>query len=161
MKKIEPLERSTPRLLKARHRVLYVEDVDSNFEVAELRLQRGYEVIRAANDRAACDVLRTDAPSFLAILMDIQLQGSSLDGIDLARVIRGLPIASVVPEYARGLPRVDLPLLFVTACTASLHEQRALDLHADACISKPLDFLALNLVLTRLITSRTAARRSG
>jgi CheY-like chemotaxis protein len=161
MKKIEPLERDTRSLLKPRHRVLYVEDVDSNFEVAELRLQRGYEVIRAADDRAACQLLRTQAPTFIAILMDIQLQGSSLDGIDLARVLRGLPIAAAVPEYARGLPRVDLPLLFVTACTASLREQRALDLDADACISKPLDFLALNLVLTRLITSRTAARRSG
>ena len=49
----------------------------------------------------------------------------------------------------------------MTACTASLGEARALELGADASIGKPLDFLALNLVLTRVITRRTAARRTG
>jgi CheY-like chemotaxis protein len=161
MKKIERPERAGGSPSPARHRLLYVEDVESNYDVAKLRLQRGYEMVRAADDREACDLLRAPAHGFIAILMDVQLQGSKIDGIDLARVIRGLPIAAVLPEYARDLPPVDLPLLFVTACTASLGEARTIELGADACISKPLDFLALNLVLTRLISRRTASRRTG
>jgi CheY-like chemotaxis protein len=49
------------------------------------------------------------------ILMDIELQGSILNGIELARLVNGQPIEQPLPDYAKDLPVISAPLLFVTA----------------------------------------------
>jgi CheY-like chemotaxis protein len=75
MKKVTPTSGKSPLAAKSRPVVLYVEDNDDNWHVTELRLGRSYQLLRAATDRAACDILRQQS-SFYAILMDIELGGS-------------------------------------------------------------------------------------
>jgi CheY-like chemotaxis protein len=145
-------------LLGARPRVLYVEDNDENWHVTELRLGRSYELLRAANDRSACDLL-SQPGKFYAILMDIELRGSQLNGIDLTKLIRGtLPVARR-PIYARNVPKLDVPVFFVTAHggTAYSHED-LLAVGANDVLAKPIDFTRLNLALTSLYINRVLTR---
>ena len=85
MKKIgtRPDERRsiTPSLRPAMRRevLLYVEDDDDNWRVAQLRLSEGYELIRARNAAEACRALEYRGAELSAILMDIELRGSDLD----------------------------------------------------------------------------------
>ena len=51
--------------------VLYVEDEDDNFVIAELRLRGRFRVVRAATDREACDLVRRHAGEVRAVLMDV------------------------------------------------------------------------------------------
>jgi CheY-like chemotaxis protein len=53
--------------------------------VTELMLHTSYRVARADTDRQAFDLLRAAPNRFKAILMDIQLMGSQLDGIQITR----------------------------------------------------------------------------
>src|SRR5689334_19599864 len=95
--------------------VLYVEDEDDNWTVTELRLGKRYRLFRAANDREACDLIRRLGSQLTAVLMDIQLQGSKLDGVQLTQLFRGKLPGHDLPEYARGLPTQNVPIVFVTA----------------------------------------------
>jgi len=72
-----------------RPRVLYVEDDPLNVEVAVASFELDYEVLCATNDEAACALLRAEGARLLAILLDVQLQGSKLNGIELCNLIRG------------------------------------------------------------------------
>jgi len=42
----------------------------------------------AQTDVQACEILAAEAPRIAAVLMDIELQGSALSGIDLTMLIR-------------------------------------------------------------------------
>lgn len=95
--------------------VLYVEDNRLNRLVMSKALSVGYEVLLATNDREACDLLRAHRDRLYYILMDIELQGSILNGIQLARLVNGQPVDLQLPEYARDVPILRTPLLFVTA----------------------------------------------
>ena len=139
-------------------RLLYVEDNDENWHVTELRLGRSYELLRAANDRSACEILSRPEKLY-AILMDIELRGSQLNGIDLTQLIRGtLPLAKR-PTYARSVPKLDVPVFFVTAHagTAYSHEN-LLAVGANDVLAKPIDFTRLNLALTSLYINRVLTR---
>ena len=143
----------------ARELVLYVEDEIENWEVAALRLKRNYELLHAADDRAASEILRERGRELSAILMDIQLKGSQLDGIALVKVIRGaMPVANL-PPYARGVPTLSIPIFFVTAYTTRYLESDLLAAGADKLVSKPVDFPQLTLALTSYRLRRAARPR--
>ncbi|HEX8706131.1 MAG TPA: response regulator [Myxococcaceae bacterium] len=128
--------------------VLYVEDEEDNWIVTELQLRRRFQLTWARDDRAACEQLRQAPRPPHAILMDIQLRGAALDGIQLTRALRGTAVAPDVPEYARGLPPFRAPIIFVTAYGARYSEQELLAAGGSAVINKPVDFVALSLALT-------------
>jgi CheY-like chemotaxis protein len=143
-----------------REQLLYVEDDDSNWRVAELRLSQGYELIRASNSEQACRIAQQRGLALAAVLMDIELRGSELNGVELTKLFRGKPGERELPGYARGLPTLDgVPIIFVTAHGAKYSDADLIAAGGDKVIAKPVDFGALSVALTQLHLARGAARR--
>ncbi|MDP1825496.1 MAG: response regulator [Archangium sp.] len=137
-----------PRAKAPTQLVLYVEDEPSNWEVTELRLRKKFKLLWARTDQEACALVRHYGPELHAILMDVQLQGSSLDGLALTRLFRG-KASGPVPEFAQGIAPVTCPIFFVTAY-GNLHSPQEMDAAGgDAHVPKPVDFLKLTLLLAR------------
>lgn len=133
--------------------VLYVEDEPSNWEVTELRLRRKFKLLWARTDQEACALVRQYGRQLYAILMDVQLQGSALDGLALTRLFRG-KASGALPEFTQGLPPVTCPIFFVTAY-GNLHSPQEMDAAGgDAHVPKPVDFLSLTLLLARTSMKR-------
>jgi len=148
MKKLEqPTSQST---LAARTLpwVVYVEDEEDNWIVTELQLRRRFQLSWAKDDREALALVSQASRPIHAILMDIQLQGAGMDGIQLTRVLRGTAPAEEVPEYARALAPTPAPIIFVTAYGARYSEAELLAAGGNGVIHKPVDFVALSLALT-------------
>lgn len=128
--------------------VLYVEDEASNWEVTELRLRKKFKLLWGRTDAEACALVRQYGPQLHAVLMDVQLRGSTLDGLALTRVFRGMPVANA-PEFAQGLTPLECPIFFVTAY-GNLHSEAEMDAAGgDAHVPKPVDFVKLNLLLAQ------------
>lgn len=140
---------------RPRELLLYVEDEPENREVAALRLRRSYDLLLAPDDVTACELLRTRGHELAAVLMDIQLKGSVLDGIQLTRLVRGTLPAAEVPPHARGMPVLArLPIVFVTAYGARYTEAELVAAGGSKLVSKPVNFGELMLALVDLHLSR-------
>lgn len=137
--------------------ILYVEDDDDNWEIAELRLVKRFDLLRAKTDEEACRILRERHAEIDLILMDIELRGSELNGVELTELLRGntLPDRSLLPSYARNLPLIRKPVIFVTAHGARFTRVQLMLSGADRVISKPVDFADLQLALSELLAART------
>lgn len=132
--------------------VLYVEDEPANWEVTELRLRKKFKLLWARTDREAIALVRQYGPQLHAVLMDVQLQGSALDGLALTRLFRGK--ATLPPEVAEGLTPLECPIFFVTAY-GNLHSPEEMDAAGgDAHVPKPVDFVKLTLLLARTSMKR-------
>lgn len=140
-----------------RELILYVEDDDDNWEIAELRLRRGYDLVRARNDEEACRLMRERRGEISLILMDIELRGSELNGVELTELLRGnkLPARAHLPAYARNLPPITQPVVFVTAHGARFTRVQLMLSGADKVLTKPVDFAELQAVITELLPART------
>ncbi|HEY6560707.1 MAG TPA: response regulator [Polyangiaceae bacterium] len=138
-------------------RILYVEDNDDNWRVIQLRLSRSYSLVRAATDREACEILSQPGKLY-AILMDIELSGSQLNGISLTKLIRGTLPAASLPPYARRVPVSKVPVLFVTAYGNAYRHADLIAAGADDVLAKPVDFTRLNLALANLYIRRVLVR---
>lgn len=134
--------------------VLYVEDEAANWEVTELRLKGRFTLIWAKSAEEACAAVRARQGQFHAVLMDIQLKGSEVDGLQLTALLRGKPVDFPVPAFAKDLPPLDCPLFFVTAFGTVHGEERMNEVGGDAWVPKPVDFVKLSNLL-----ASTAARR--
>jgi CheY-like chemotaxis protein len=121
--------------------------------VVLLRLGKAYELVRAATDREACAALRQHGP-FYAILMDIELAASALNGIQLTRLIRGQLPPAEIPEYAAGMQPSDVPVLFVSAYGTAYRRGELLATGANDVLAKPVDFTRLSLSLTQFHLGR-------
>jgi CheY-like chemotaxis protein len=128
--------------------VLYVEDEEDNWIVTELQLRRRFHLTWARDDRAAFELLQQATRPLHAILMDIQLRGALMDGIQLTRALRGTAPAEELPEYARGMAPITAPIIFVTAYGARYSKEELLAAGGSGVIHKPVDFVALSLALT-------------
>lgn len=128
--------------------VLYVEDEASNWEVTELRLRRKFKLLWARTDAEACALMRQYGTQLHAILMDVQLKGSQLDGLALTRLARGQNLGTL-PDFAQGVPKLDCPIFFVTAY-GNLHSPEQMrEAGGDSHVPKPVDFLKLSLLLAQ------------
>jgi CheY-like chemotaxis protein len=130
--------------------VLYVEDEPENRDVAELRLRRSYDLLLAATDEEACRIVKERGHELAAILMDIQLKGSVLDGIALVKLFRGTLPTAELPAFARDVPVLSAPILFVTAYGARYSEPELLAAGAQRLVTKPVNFSELTLALVDL-----------
>jgi CheY-like chemotaxis protein len=148
-----------PRTSAKRDTILYVEDDDDNWEVAEYRLSSSYDMLRAANSRQACELVVERAADITAILMDIELRGSDLDGTELTSLFRGKRLPRSLPDYARQLPPVNQPIIFVTAHGVRYSDVELMLFGADKVIPKPVQFTALSLALASLQLSHSLRRR--
>ncbi|MDB4990769.1 MAG: hypothetical protein JWN04_5947, partial [Myxococcaceae bacterium] len=109
--------------------------------------------------REACRLLCTRGAEFTAILMDIELRGSELNGVELVQLLRGKRERASAPDFARELPMMAAPILFVTAHGAKYTDEVLLAAGGDRVIPKPVDFGALSLALTHLHLSSAAGHR--
>lgn len=149
MKKLElPPSRPPAPQASALPWVVYVEDEEDNWIVTELQLRRRFQLSWAKDDRAACELLRQAPRPPHAILMDIQLCGAGMDGLQLTRALRGMVPQEQLPEYARGLAPLPVPIIFVTAYGARYSEADVQASGGCSVIHKPVDFVALSLALT-------------
>src|SRR5690606_9584331 len=132
-------------------RILYVEDEADNWDVARLNLRGKYALTRAATARETFAALREQ--SFAVVLMDIQLAGSDLDGIQIARVLKGKNEAPP-PSYAGDLRLPDTPIIFVTAYGARYDEAELLAAGGDEVVPKPVDFAHLCFAMSRVLARK-------
>ncbi len=135
------------RLSEAVSQILYVEDEDANWEVTELSLRSKYRLVRARDSRETFEILAKEA--FDLILMDVQLRGSELDGIQICRALTGRPVPDL-PDYAQGI-RTKAPIVFVTAYATLCSREDLAANGAQDLVHKPVDFTHLLLVLSRLM----------
>jgi len=127
-------------------RLLAVDDSALNRDLVERALAlEGAEVTLAADGQQAVQYLRTPAPGFDAVLMDVQMP--VMDGLTAMRYIR----------QVLGLK--DLPILALTAGVLPEEQQAARDAGANEVLAKPLDLdllanrLALHIGAERLATA--------
>jgi two-component system KDP operon response regulator KdpE len=118
--------------------VLVVEDEPSLLRALTMNLAgRGYQVSSATTGSAALDLIGALRPDLL--VLDLGLP--DMDGLDVIRRVR--------------LHNQSLPILVLSARSASQEKVAALDLGANDYVTKPFD---MNELVARL---RAAARRSG
>ena len=132
-----------------RKRVLYVEDEADNREVASARLGKVYELLLAPDDVSACRMLTEHGEQLWLVLMDIELKGSRLSGIDLARLMRGKLESRRLPPYAEAVPELDVPIIFVTAYGKSYPRTDLILSGGGEVIDKPVDFVQLHTAIAR------------
>ncbi len=153
----EPLRFSqiglSPVRAREKERILYVEDEDEEFRAAEVRLRDAFFLCRASSARDACQRLRHDS-NFSAILMDVELSSSDLDGVQLTKLLRGRLRRDAVPAYAQDLKPIEVPIIFLTAQSAKYTDTVLMLSGAEKVMAKPLECTALNLALTQLHLSR-------
>lgn len=154
LKRISNFNPSRSAKGEQRHRILYVEDDDATWQVTERYLRDRYDIERARNSDEALQLLR--GKPFNLILLDIELAGSTLDGITLCRVLRGRAESRHVRVSVP--PGVDqIPIVFVTAYTARYPREELLEAGADEAVTKPVDYTRLLLVSSRLLVSGVRA----
>jgi CheY-like chemotaxis protein len=140
-------------------RILYVEDDDLIWDVTETALSERFIIHRAKSaDEAFSQLARN---TYHLILMDIQLNGSELDGITITRVLKGLyrGTSYTCHEYLErmaslGSAVVDgaltTPIVFVTSNVGQERKQDLLDAGAEEVIVKPVNFTRLSLLIARI-----------
>jgi two-component system, cell cycle response regulator DivK len=140
--------------------LLYVEDEQANHETTEIRLNKKFKLLWAKNDQEACAIVRDKGPELVAVLMDLQLKNSKLDGLALTRIFRGQRW-DALPPFALGLTPVSCPIYFLTAHGSVYSEAELEAAGCDAYIPKPVDFLRLNLLLARTSMRRVMSTLKG
>ena len=145
-----------PPRLPSSIRLLYVEDEDTNSGLAQVALRDLYNVTNARNARDTFRLLREQR--FDLMMMDIQLSGSDLNGIQITQALRGMPMPSL-PTYATRLTLPDLPIIFVTAYTAAYTRAELQAVGGNDLIEKPVDFAKLSTVIGQLLAATAEARK--
>ena len=143
---ISPIQR--PKKRTCDFKLLYVEDEDSNWEIAKLGLRDKYDLERARNAREAFDLIRSH--NFDAVLMDIQLMNSDFNGIEITQIMRNRFVGDV-PAYAQTLDVSEMPVIFVTAFKERYTREELERAGGNELIPKPVDFIRLSLAITRLV----------
>jgi two-component system cell cycle response regulator DivK len=119
-------------------RILVVEDNPLSRELLCDWLEtEGYEVTSTADLKSAFAAVRSHQPH--AVLLDIQVGGE--DGLALATWIRQQPALR------------EIPVIAVTAHAMADERQRILQGGCNACLSKPVDFAALQKQLHLFLRS--------
>ncbi len=110
-------------------RLLVVEDMDVNREIAVLTLEEmGFEVGTAVNGQDAVDQLKAAGPGvYDLVLMDVQMP--VMNGYEATRTIRKLEDAALA----------SIPIVAMTANAFSEDVQNAFDAGMNGHIAKPID----------------------
>ena len=131
-----------------RANVLYVDVDDESFRSSVERLRRAYNLLRAQKDRDACALIRDHHRELVAVLLDVDMPGSVLDGILLTRILRGRVPSQAVPPFARNLPALDVPIVLVTEREGGYSDDEMRRYGGDRLMRKPVEIRKLTLVLT-------------
>lgn len=148
---VTPRERPN---LGPRIKALYVEDEAINWDLVEFHLRERYELSRAKDAQEAIQLLMTK--EFDIILLDIQLANSSMSGTELAQLIRG-KYEGEQPAYAATFKPSQVPIIFMTAYSGLYTKTDIMKFGGDELVYKPIDFVYLTIVVTRLLRKMVAA----
>jgi len=115
--------------------VMVVDDSDDIRELICMQLRgMGYRVVEAANGEEAVELVRRAHPGL--ILMDLSMP--VMDGYEATRRIKALPELGGVPVVA------------VSAFCGDSHSiRKALEAGCVDCVSKPIDFGAIDSLVSR------------
>ncbi len=84
-------------VMKGKIKILYVEDVDFNFELIEMYLEEiDFEIKKAENGKQALEILKIYEPDI--ILMDIHMP--ALNGYEATKIIKNDEILKSIPVVA-------------------------------------------------------------
>jgi two-component system, NtrC family, response regulator HydG len=123
----------------ARHHSVVVVDDDPDFckTLGDILQQRGFSVLKVSDPQTDLELMTTEAQ---VVLLDMKLNG--LSGLDVLKQIRQR--------------NPELPVLMVTAYRQEMATamQAALEIHAFACLYKPLEIPALLKMLSDLQLKR-------
>ena len=133
---------------ESRKTILYVEDEEANKDVAHLHLGSRWQMVYAKNSREACRRLKELGSRLYSVLMDIQLKGSEMNGVQLTRLIRGARDANA-PAYTQDVPTLDVPIIIVTAYADKFPLATLQAAGASDVLYKPIDFVKLMGAITR------------
>ena len=128
--------------------VLYVEDEDLNWEVMFHMLEGDFRLTRAKNAVEAFELLKNRA--FEVVLMDIQLAGSDLSGIDITKIMKG-KYNGPIPTYASQKKEYEAPVIFVTAYAAAYDKKELIGYGGTDLFFKPVEFPELTQTMKQLI----------
>lgn len=137
--------------------VLYVDVDDGSFEETSYRLRQAYELLRAQKDREACELIRARHRELVAVVLDVDMPGSVLDGILLTRILRGRVPPQAVPPFARNLPALDIPIVLVTGRRDSYADVDMRRYGGDRLIQKPVEIHKLTLTITEWHLQRSGS----
>ena len=135
-----PAQSPGPAAQYTNTRVLVVDDVDINLEVAKgLMEPYGLTVDCVLSGKEAVAKIREERPRYDLVLMDHMMP--EIDGIEAVRIIRN----EIGSEYARTIPIVAL-----TANAIAGNEEMFLSHGFNGFISKPIDINRLDEMLKKL-----------
>ena len=132
----------------ARPKILYVEDNETNWDITALELRSDYALEWARDSRTVFQKLAEK--SFDLILMDIELAGSDLDGVEITRCLRGEKNGDL-PDYAKNAVAIETPILFLTAYTARYDKSELVAMGADGVLTKPVNFHQMHQTMVGVI----------
>lgn len=117
-------------------KVLYVEDDPAQRELmTQLLKLEGLEVSLAKNGEIGVAKAKSWQPDI--ILMDLRMP--SMDGFESIRLIRDEALT------------VNIPIVVVSAWTSAEHNERAIELGANECITKPFGLNELVSIINSYI----------
>lgn len=106
--------------------VVVVEDNERNLRLIRHVLERaGFSIVGAATGEEGLEALRAGPPDL--VLLDIQLSGSAMDGMDVLRAVREDPATAGIVVVA------------LTAFAVRGDEERLLAAGFDGYVAKPID----------------------
>jgi two-component system cell cycle response regulator DivK len=124
---------------KQNQTVLVVEDYDDARQLISMWLTgSGYRVIEARDGAEAVEVARRECPDL--VIMDMSLP--TLDGLSATAAIRK------IEELC------DVPIVACSANGVQGWADKALAAGCDDFVSKPVDFVALERAMTRLLPQK-------
>ncbi|MBQ3669950.1 MAG: response regulator [Treponema sp.] len=123
------------------HRLLLVDDMDVNREIATMLLEmHGFIIEQAVNGKDAVEkVVNADAGYYDCVLMDIQMP--VMNGYEAAKAIRSIPDAD----------KAGIPIVAMTANAFDEDRKHAHDSGMNAHIAKPIDEVKVIEVLKTLV----------
>jgi CheY-like chemotaxis protein len=136
--------------------VLYVDVEDESFQRSSDLLRHAYKLVRAQKDRDACELIRSHHRELVAVMLDVDMPGSVLDGILLTRVLRGRVPPQAVPPFARNLPDLDVPIVLVTERAQGYSDDEMVRYGGDRLMRKPMEIHKLTLTIAEWHLQRTA-----
>ncbi|MDR2478006.1 MAG: response regulator [Treponema sp.] len=140
-----PLTVLTPAAVDKNIRVLVVDDVDINLEVARgLMEPYGLAVDCVLSGKAAIEKIKAGSPRYDMVLMDHMMP--EMDGIEAVRIIRN----EIDSDYARAVPIVAL-----TANAIAGNEEMFLAHGFNGFISKPIDINRLDALIKSTASNNT------
>ncbi|MBR4514644.1 MAG: amino acid permease [Lachnospiraceae bacterium] len=127
-------------------RLLLVEDIEMNREIAEVLLEElGFEIESAENGQEALDKVKASKPGYFdGILMDIQMP--VMDGYEATEKIRSLEDDRLK----------SIPIIAMTANAFSEDVKKATDAGMNAHVAKPIDMDVLEETLKKVLKKQVS-----